>query len=103
MNVTSENFKCNLPQMTKQIILIIFAAFIGLVVTKSTAVISSASSVYNIVIPDDLRDFLIDMKHATSKDLLSSLTSHITVNMPTATDWETATTFMYIKKMCFSN
>lgn len=81
--------------MTKKIISIIVAVFIGLIFTKSTAAISNTSTEYNIVIPNDLREFLLDMKHATSKDLLSSLTSDGTSNMPTATDWETATTFMY--------
>lgn len=86
--------------MLKLFIITVAAATIGLVYSEiqSAAVISKPidSTDKNLVIPNDLKDFLIDFQHATSKDLLSSLTGDKTKSKtPIPSDWQTAINFMY--------
>ncbi len=79
--------------MNEKCVLFILAATIGSVCSelKSSSVISSN----NLVLPHELTDFLFDFDHATSKNLLASITGDNTQNAPVESDWQTAVNIMY--------
>lgn len=82
--------------MNKTFFLVVAAA-IGLLYTQisSAAVISTVNTHNDVVIPNELQDFLFNFKYATSKDLLSSLKGLTTPQSPIANDWQLAVKFMY--------
>lgn len=84
--------------MCRLLVLIVTAATVGLVHSEpqSSILISKPTDSKNSnVISNELRDFLIDFEHATSKDLISALTGGNTINTPTLSDWKLALYFMY--------